>query len=69
MDVKSSFLNGDLDEEIYMKQPVVFLIGRNLIMRLTKSLHEEIIKIEGGGRWEKIIFLRFSSKLHFGSQK
>ena len=39
MDVKSAFLNGDLEEEIYMKQPEVFIDDPSLVCRLRKSLH------------------------------
>ena len=40
MNVKIAFLNGDLDEEIYMKQPKVFTVnGKELICKLRKSLY------------------------------
>nr|KAJ0211662.1 hypothetical protein LSAT_V11C400220750 [Lactuca sativa] len=41
MDVKSAFLNGDLDEEIYMKQPEGFVIPGNehKVCKLKKSLY------------------------------
>ena len=41
MDVKSAFLNGDLDEEIYMQQPPSFINveSSNLICKLHKSLY------------------------------
>ena len=29
MDVKTTFLNGDLDEEVYMEQPEGFVLPRN----------------------------------------
>jgi hypothetical protein len=29
MDVKTTFLHGDLEEEIYMKQPKVFVVNEN----------------------------------------
>ena len=29
MDVKTAFLNGDLDDEVYMKQPEGFVLPRN----------------------------------------
>ena len=41
MDVQSAFLNGDLDEEIYMKQPEGFIKEgeENLVCKLTKALY------------------------------
>ncbi|KAL4366702.1 hypothetical protein GQ457_05G014270 [Hibiscus cannabinus] len=41
MDVKTAFLNGDLEEEVYMKQPEVFSSsdGENLVCKLKKSIY------------------------------
>ncbi|CAM8933760.1 unnamed protein product [Rhodiola kirilowii] len=41
MDVKTAFLNGDLDEEIYMKQPEGFIMpgNENKVCKLIKSLY------------------------------
>ena len=41
MDVKTPFLHGDLEEEIYMKQPKGFMVKRKkeLVCRLKKSLY------------------------------
>jgi hypothetical protein len=41
LDVKTAFLHGDLDEEIYMKQPEGFSVKEKekLVCRLTKSLY------------------------------
>nr|GFA37104.1 zinc finger, CCHC-type [Tanacetum cinerariifolium] len=41
MDVKTSFLNGHLDEEVYMKQPVGFVMPCNehKVCKLVKSLY------------------------------
>jgi hypothetical protein len=40
MDITSAFTNGDLDEEIYMKQPEGFHVGSpNQVCRLRKSLY------------------------------
>nr|GFC17870.1 zinc finger, CCHC-type [Tanacetum cinerariifolium] len=41
MDVKTTFLNGDLDEEVYMKQPEGFVMPGNehKVCKLVKSLY------------------------------
>jgi hypothetical protein len=41
MDVKTTFLNGDLEEEVYMKQPEGFpsIDGEQLVCKLKKSLY------------------------------
>ena len=40
MDVKSAFLNDDLDEEVYVDQPAGFVVSRaaNKVCRLKKAL-------------------------------
>ncbi|GKD23563.1 zinc finger, CCHC-type containing protein [Tanacetum coccineum] len=42
IDVKTTFLNGNLDEEVYMKQPKGFIIPGNdhKVCKLVKSLYE-----------------------------
>jgi hypothetical protein len=39
MDVKNSFLHGDLSEEIYMEQPQGYIHNSSLVCRLKKSLY------------------------------
>jgi hypothetical protein len=41
MDVNTTFLHGDLEEEIYMKQPKGFAVNGNkeLVCKIKKSLY------------------------------
>ena len=41
MDVKTTFLHGDLDEEIYMRQPEGFTVKgkKEMVYKLKKSLY------------------------------
>lgn len=41
MDVKSAFLNGNLEEEVYIKQPDGFIISenQNYVCNLRKALY------------------------------
>ena len=41
MDVKIAFLNGDLEEEVYMKQPEGFITNGNdhIVCKLKKSIY------------------------------
>lgn len=38
-DIKTAFLNGDLEDTIYMKQPIGFADGTNKVCKLLKSLY------------------------------
>ena len=39
MDVKCAFLNGDMNQEVYMQQPEGFVSNPYLVCRLKKSLY------------------------------
>ena len=39
IDVKCAFINGDINEEIYMQQPEGFVSNPSLVCRLKKSLY------------------------------
>jgi len=40
MDVKSAFLNGDLSETVYVKQPLGFIVGNgDKVLKLRKALY------------------------------
>ena len=41
MDVKTTFLNGDIDETIYMVQPENFMSGdpKSMVYKLKKSIY------------------------------
>ena len=41
MDMKTTFLNGDLEEDVYMKQPKGFSSnnGEHLVCKLKKSIY------------------------------
>ena len=40
MDVKSTFLNSDLKEEVYVEQPLGFQKDKNVVYRLKKALYD-----------------------------
>jgi len=54
MDVKTAFLNGDLDVELYMRQPEGFVVAgqEELVCKLRKSLYG--LKQAGRAWFEKI---------------
>ncbi|GBE86218.1 Retrovirus-related Pol polyprotein from transposon TNT 1-94 [Sparassis crispa] len=58
MDVKSAFLNGDLDEEIYMKVPSGFRRSNSLVWKLNKALYG--LK-QAGREWYKKIRAEFEA--------
>ena len=61
LDVKNAFMKGDLQEEIYLKQPPGFVAQREsfgLICHLRKSLYglndEALIPTKGEGPWHML---------------
>ncbi|GBE88168.1 Retrovirus-related Pol polyprotein from transposon TNT 1-94 [Sparassis crispa] len=58
MDIKSAFLNGDLDEEIYMKVPPGFRRSNSLVWKLNKALYG--LK-QAGREWYKKIRAEFEA--------
>ncbi|GJS66639.1 zinc finger, CCHC-type containing protein [Tanacetum coccineum] len=70
MDVKTTFLNGDLDEEVYMKQPEGFVMPGNehKVCKLVKSLYvlKQAPKHSGEG---VIICLYVDDMLIFGTDQ
>ena len=56
MDVKTTFLHGDLEEEIYMKQPKGFMVKgkKKLLCRLKKSLY-------GLKQWPQMWYQKFAT--------
>ena len=39
MDVKMAFLNGNLYEDIYMEQPLGFIVDENKVCKLERSIY------------------------------
>jgi hypothetical protein len=64
MDVSTAFLNGELDQEIYMKQPEGFIVKgkEHCICRLRKALYG--LK-QGSRQWYKKLDETLRGKLHF----
>ncbi|GJT21430.1 zinc finger, CCHC-type containing protein [Tanacetum coccineum] len=69
MDVKTIFLNGELDEEVYMNQPQGFIMlgNENKVCKLIKSLYG-LNKFDESGKGV-IIFLYVDDMLIFGIDK
>lgn len=57
MDVTTAFLQGDLEEEIYMEQPEGFNDGSRLVCRLNKALYG--LK-QAGRQWNKKLVYIFT---------
>jgi hypothetical protein len=64
MDVSTAFLNGELNQEIYMKQPEGFMVKgkEHCICRLRKALYG--LK-QGSRQWYKKLDETLRGKLHF----
>ena len=52
IDIKNAYVNSDLEELIYMRQPDGFVIGENMVCRLKKSLYG--LK-QSGYQWNKLL--------------
>lgn len=55
MDVKGAYLNGNLEEEVYMKQPEGFNDGTDKVCHLIKTLYG--LK-QAGQEWNKLLDMR-----------
>ena len=64
MDISSAYLNGELDAEVYMKQPEGFIVKgkEHYICRLRKALYG--LK-QGSRQWYKKLDETLRAKLHF----
>ncbi|GKB26849.1 zinc finger, CCHC-type containing protein [Tanacetum coccineum] len=74
MDVKTTFLNGNVEEEVYMKQPEGFVMACNehKVCKLVKSLYglkqAPKQKLDGSGKGV-IIYLYVDDMLIFGTDQ
>ena len=59
MDVKGAYLNGQLEEEVFMRQPEGFEDGTNRVCRLIKTLYG--LK-QSGREWNKILNSRLTGQ-------
>jgi hypothetical protein len=39
LDIKTAFLHGDVDTEVYMQQPIGFIDGEGNVVRLDRSIY------------------------------
>jgi hypothetical protein len=63
MDVKSTFLNGDLQEEFYVEQPVCFIVTskEHKVLKIKKALYglhqapRPVERQRATGGWGKLV--------------
>lgn len=66
MDVKGAYLNGHLEEEVYMRQPDGYQDGTDKVCRLIKTLYG--LK-QAGREWNKEFDTRFEGSRLYASPR